>query len=48
MEREYLVRFASEIEAQVELIAMVSDRLQSRVDEGLEHPSQLECCFSNA
>lgn len=32
MEREYLTRLASEIEAQVELIARVSDRLQSRVE----------------
>lgn len=42
MDRKRLAGITSEIEAQVKLIAMVSDRLQSRVDEGLDKPSQLD------
>lgn len=42
MERERLAGLTAEVNGQWRLIKKVSDRLQARVDEGLETPAQLD------
>ena len=42
MERERLAGLTAEINGQWRLIKKVSDRLQVRVDEGLDTPAQLD------